>query len=259
MIINTAEGPLIKYLKKQVFTLHTENKLVSNAINEINRNIGNLDSFIVDDKDTAMDGVASTRAVIGQKEDLISQIGVSIVDSLNEAYPGDRSNLKTTTKQNIVSSINEVNTNEGAIENLITTNKSSLVNSINEINSTIGNRSLLKTTAKLSTVSAIDELDGDIGALTSLTTTNKTSIVNAVNDHDTKIGDLSTLKTSTKTNLVDAINEIIPVEQDKDLNVSTTGNGATLSNIFARYVAKDTIFLSLMLNLQETSQIMKPH
>lgn len=99
---------------------------------------------------------------------------------------GDLINLQTTNKTNIVSAVNEVNTNTnnnttkiGNLNSLQTTTKSSLVNAINEVNTnTISNTS-------------------NIGNLVNLQTTNKSNIVSAVNEVNTNVNNIGIKKVSS--------------------------------------------------------------
>lgn len=59
-----------------------------------------------------------------------------------EQMIGDLSDLTTTSKSNVVNSINEVNGNVGNLSNLNTTNKSNIVNAINEVDSEVQNKNL---------------------------------------------------------------------------------------------------------------------
>lgn len=109
--------------------------------------------------------------------------GIYGADSLartNEASIGTLSNLDTTVKSDLVSAINEVNTQVGTntgnistntqdnsanttaigvLANLSTTVKSDLVSATNEVNSKVGNTANLETTVKTDTVSAINEVN----------------------------------------------------------------------------------------------------
>ena len=101
--------------------------------------------------------------------DLIAE---KIIDKVIENV-GNLEDLETTNKDNLVSAINEVNsnsndnvTNIGNLEDLETTNKDNLVSAINEVNSNsndnvtnIGNLEDLETTNKNNLVSAINEVN----------------------------------------------------------------------------------------------------
>jgi hypothetical protein len=65
----------------------------------------------------------------------------------------------------LVTAINRVDSNVGALASLTTTDKSSIVAAINELNST-----------------GIAALDSDVGTVTNLTTTDKSNIVAAINE-----------------------------------------------------------------------------
>ena len=59
-----------------------------------------------------------------------------------EQMIGDLSDLTTTSKSNVVNSINEVNGNVGNLSNLNTTDKTNIVNAINEVNTNLQNKNL---------------------------------------------------------------------------------------------------------------------
>lgn len=105
---------------------------------------------------------------------------------------GNLSNLTTTANTDLVSAINEVDSESdtnashiGILTNLTTNDKNNLVNAVNEVNSKAN----------------------EIGVLANLNTTDKTSVVSAVNEVNTKVGDLTNLNTTAKNNVVSAINE----------------------------------------------------
>lgn len=136
----------------------------------------------------------------------------------------------------------------GTLTNLTTTAKSDLVSAINEVDSDlsgIGDLTTLTTSTKSSCVGAINEVDADIGLLTNLTTTAKTNLVSAVNEVDgvastnkNAIGTMSNLNTTDKTSLVGAINEVDSDIKKFDFttfttygtsDVTFTGNGTLAS------------------------------
>ena len=120
-----------------------------------------------------------------------------------EDIVGDRTELNTEYKDNLVEAINEVNAHAdtntehiGNLELLDTENKLNLVRAVNEVNAHtdtntdhIGNLTLLNTDDKGNLVGAINEVDAHVD-----TNTNN-------------IGNLTLLKTNDKGNLVGAINE----------------------------------------------------
>ena len=166
---------------------------------------------------------------------------------------GSLTNLSTTSKTNLVSAINEVNSNvtaerqraEGAESALGTriTNETTareiadtelgnrITGETNRATGVEGTLSNLTTTAKTNLVAAINEVDShadtansNIGTMNSLTTDAKTTLVAAINEVDShtdtntsNIGTLSNLTTDAKTNLVAAINEI---DSHADTNAS---------------------------------------
>lgn len=102
-------------------------------------------------------------------------------------------------------------TNLGDISDLTTTAKTDVVSAINEVDSDLGT---LSTTVANHTI-AIGDNTTAIGTLANLTTTAKTDLVSAVNEVDlvasnnaTSIGTLANLDTTAKSNLVSAINEV---------------------------------------------------
>ena len=108
-------------------------------------------------------------------------------------------------------SASQANTNIGDLTNLTTTAKNNLVSSINEIDSDLGG---VSSTVASHTI-AIGDNTTAIGTLANLTTTSKSNLVSAVNEVDlvssnnaTSIGTLSSLTTTEKSNLVGAINEV---------------------------------------------------
>ena len=83
---------------------------------------------------------------------------------INTNITGSLSNLETSTKTNLVSAINEVNTkaNEiGTLSNLETTDKTDVVSAINEVDGKIGDLDDLTTVVKTDVVSAINSLNND--------------------------------------------------------------------------------------------------
>ena len=98
----------------------------------------------------------------------------------NATSIGTLSNLTTTAKNNLVSSINEVDADTATNANNIATNTSNIA---------------ANTSA--------------IGTLANLTTTSKTNLVVAANEINAKVGNLSALQTDTKTSTVGAINEVV--------------------------------------------------
>ena len=88
--------------------------------------------------------------------------------TVNESNIGTMENLTTTAKTDLVTALNEVNsqvgTNQGDLANLTTTSKSNLVSAINEVKS------------------VNDTQSNNIGDLTDLKTTDKTNLVGALNE-----------------------------------------------------------------------------
>lgn len=112
--------------------------------------------------------------------------GAKSLADVNESSIGDLTTLTTTAKSNLVSAVNEVDSDLGTLS------------------TTVGNHT-----------TAIADNTSDIGTLTNLTTTAKNNLVSAINEVDSNcdtntsaIGNLTNLETTTKTNLVSAINEV---------------------------------------------------
>lgn len=103
----------------------------------------------------------------------------------------------------------------------LTTTATDLVTAINEHETDIGDVSTLTTTAT-DLSAAVNEHDAEIGDVSTLTTT-ATDLSAAVNEHDAEIGDLSNLNT-TATDLVSAINEV-DGEKSFDSIVAADGSG----------------------------------
>lgn len=136
---------------------------------------------------------------------------------VNETAIGDLTTLDTTAKNNLVSAINEVNTQVGTNTGNISTNTSNI--------STLG---------------------GEIGTIANLTTTDKTSLVNATNEVNAKVGNLANLSTTDKTSVVDAINEIKGEEKGTVLwtnqDLTQAFNSQTISMDLTDYDVFDIIF-----------------
>lgn len=147
-------------------------------------------------------------------------------------YNGDMAKIDA----GIYSADNLARTNEtsiGTLSNLNTTVKSDLVSALNEVNTQVG----LNTTAIGNNTTAIGDNTTAIGTLANLSTTVKTDLVSATNEVNSKVGTLSNLTTSEKGSTVEAINEVnynlglfnLTSFNDVSTNVTITGNG-TLQN-----------------------------
>lgn len=111
-------------------------------VNTISTNLGDIDTIYSD-------------------SDVINTINLlkGLVDDLETAVGLPLSNLTTTDKTDVISSINELDGEIGVLSTLTTTSKSTLVSAINELDSDVGSISTLNTTDKSSVVNAINELD----------------------------------------------------------------------------------------------------
>lgn len=126
---------------------------------------------------------------------------------INQAFLAIDTNLYSAS-----SSATLANTSIGTLSDLTTTAKTDLVSAINEVDSDLGT---LSTTVANHTT-AIGDNTTAIGTLANLTTTAKTDLVSAVNEVDlvasnnaTSIGNIANLETVDKTNVVSAVNEIV--------------------------------------------------
>jgi hypothetical protein len=141
-------------------------------------------------------------------------------------------------------SIADVNSTKiGDLNTLDTTDKSDLVSAINEVNS---NEESLSGTVSGHTVS-IGDLQGDVGNLVDLDTTDKSDLVSAINevngkadDNSSNIGNLTNLSTTAKNNLVLAINEVLTnLNNTKPVvlydNASGNNGSITLSETSANF------------------------
>lgn len=95
-------------------------------------------------------------------------------------------------------------TSIGTLSSLDTTVKSDLVSAINEVNTQVG----LNTTAIGNNTTAIGDNTTAIGTLANLSTTVKSDLVSATNEVNSKVGNIANLETSVKTDTVSAINEL---------------------------------------------------
>lgn len=153
-------------------------------------------------------------------------------------YNTDMSNIDTGIYN--AKALADVNaTSIGTLSNLETTVKTDLVSAVNEINTQVG----LNTTAIGTNTDDIETNTTNIGDLTDLETTAKSNLVNAINEVESEtntntanIGDLTNLETSTKSNLVSAINEVYQLKTTTlyDNSTGTTGN-VTLSDDVSNY------------------------
>lgn len=139
--------------------------------------------------------------------------------------------------------------NIGDLTQLNTTDKSDLVSAVNEVNTQVGTN-----TGNISTnTSNISTLGGEIGTMANLTTTDKSSLVGAVNEVDavnqtqnTNMGNLSNLQTTDKTSLVNAINEIGSLLNFTDFETVAT-NSIVISGGAGGQLQSDT-FIKLAYN-----------
>ncbi|QIG69579.1 putative peptidase_S74 domain-containing protein [Rhizobium phage RHph_I46] len=177
---------------------------------------------------------------VGDKTDLQTTVKTDLVSAINEiltrfndgflvqSVTGDLTNLTTTNKSNLVSAVNEIVGNIGNLSSLSTSDKTSIVAAINEVvaeNAGVGNLQNLSTIDKTNIVAAINELSFSIGAFSNLD--GFQDIISAINSISDDAGDISTLTTVSKTSLVAAINELVTktgLFVTKDGSVAFTGD-----------------------------------
>ena len=128
--------------------------------------------------------------------------GISVLANLNSTNIGDLTELTTSDKSDLVSAINEVDSNTDSNTNTIAGHTIA----ISSNTTAIGDITDLDTVDKSDLVSAINEVD-------LLAKNNAIDIVS----NATKIGTLSNLDTNDKSNLVVAINEVL-----SKLNLNST-------------------------------------
>lgn len=118
-----------------------------------------IDDIIDDDN---IVGITADNTIVAEKipdpklDDIISDLAtlsdnLSALSDLHAAEVGDITNLTTTDKSNLVAAINENTSN-------ITSNRTDTIESINNINSNIGALSDLATTSKNNIVAAVNEV-----------------------------------------------------------------------------------------------------
>ena len=175
-------------------SLETDAKtdLVS-AINEVNTNADNNASAI----STNASNIATNTSNIATNTSNIST---------NTTAIGTLTSLETDAKTDLVSAINEVNSNADTNASNIATNTSNIATNTSNIAT---NASNIATNASA------------IGTLTSLTTDEKGSLVGAINEHETQINDL-TSRDNVKVYTNAAFNVIAgtPFRINHDLNLS---------------------------------------
>ena len=129
----------------------------------------------------------------------------------------------------------------------LTTTANNLVGAINELDVDVGTPASLTTSYKTNLVGAINELDTDLGAPASLTTTAKTNLVSAINELDAEHGTLSSLNTTHKATLVGSLNE------SYDLEASRYGNTLKLDLTHATVGGANTSTQAILSNVSTAS------
>lgn len=164
-------------------TLNTTAKdSIVNSINEVADLLGN--TALTTTATSITDAINELDADIGNKTTLTTTNKTSAVNAINEldAEHGTLSSLQTSNKSTFVASINELFDKIGPLATLNTTNKDNLVDALSEVQTELGDITTLTTTDQTSAVDAINELDAGIGDLTLLDTSDKSSAVNAINE-----------------------------------------------------------------------------
>ena len=153
---------LLDYLKNTIIPTINNN---ADVITEYETKFIELQTFV----DTYFDNLDVQEEVNTKLDEMVEDGTMDTL--LNTNLTGSLSDLETTDKTNLVSAINELNTdmgtntsNIGDLTSLDTTEKSNLVGAINELNTDVSTNT------------------SNIGNLTNLDTTNKTDLVNAINE-----------------------------------------------------------------------------
>lgn len=127
---------------------------------------------------------------------LITDNKQNFVLAINEVF-----NALVQIKNELLNDINnlsdEVAIKTGELNNLTTTDKTNLVSAINELNTDIDEAD-----------NAINQNTVNIGDIALLPTENKSSIVNSILEVVQKMGDIDNLTSNDKTNLVNAVNSV---------------------------------------------------
>lgn len=169
-----------------------------------------LSQYIGSDKPTYLVDYNTDMANIDQ--------GIYDADALakvNEQNIGNLSNLDTSAKNNLVSAINEINTQVGTNTGDITNLKTRM----NNAETNIGDLTNLETTAKANLVVAINEVEEE----STLNATNLSTL-------STNVGTLSNLDTTDKTSIVNAINEVNEkIETFTELYSNSTGSNQNIT------------------------------
>ena len=220
-------------------TLNTTAKdSIVNSINEVADLLGN--TALTTTATSITDAINELDADIGNKSTLTTTNKTSAVNAINEldAEHGTLSSLQTSNKSTFVASINELFDKIGPLATLNTTNKDNLVDALSEVQTELGDITTLTTTDQTSAVNAINELDNNIGNLTSLNTTNKTSAVNAINEvlNDLLIGNAVFTIGSENTDVInvsvqlkDLTGNNIAIVAGVQIYLSDNSNGSSLS------------------------------
>ena len=153
---------LLNYLKNTIIPTINNN---ADVITEYETKFIELQTFV----DTYFDNLDVQEEVNTKLDEMVEDGTMDTL--LNTNLTGSLSDLETTDKTNLVSAINELNTdmstntsNIGDLTSLDTTEKSNLVGAINEVNTKAGNNAT------------------NIGTLSNLNTTEKSNLVGSINE-----------------------------------------------------------------------------
>ena len=168
---------------------------------------------------TVTDDINDVRNTTGNKADLSPYFNNpeqnerrNLVQTANKLLEitGLLERLTTIAKGCLVDAVNELDKEIGDIQSIdVQIKRDDLVKTLNQVNTLLGTVSGLTTTKKANLTEAINELDKDVGNIDTIDNQIKqTDIVATLNKINNLIGVLSSLTTEAKSSIVDAINSI---------------------------------------------------
>ncbi|QNH71372.1 baseplate wedge subunit [Rhizobium phage AF3] len=249
ILVRFNDGFLVENITGLLADLDTTNKTnLVGAINEVVGDVGDLDALQSVNKSSivaAINEILTENAGVGNLQNLSTIDKSNIVSAINELSLSIGSFSNLSGYQDIVSAINEISDDIGDRDELETTVKNNLVVAINEIvskyelfvakdgstaftgNVNLDNHKVINLAPGTNpndavTVAQIPELV-KLGDVDSLSTSTKENAVLAINEVVGYIGQLNLLNTTVKTNIVAAINEIVANIDYQDMQTKLSG------------------------------------